>query len=64
MNPRRLTDPGRGSRQRYPTIAFHQYLTVPAHAASHGCVRQVPAVAHMTYDFADVGMRVDVFGRT
>jgi hypothetical protein len=45
-------------------IAFHQYLTVPAYAASHGCVRQVPAVAHMTYDFADVGMRVDVLGRT
>jgi len=44
-------------------IAFHQYLTVPAYAASHGCVRQVPAVARMTYDFADVGMPVDVHAR-
>jgi lipoprotein-anchoring transpeptidase ErfK/SrfK len=45
-------------------IAFHQYLTVPAYAASHGCVRQVPAVARITYDFADVGMAVDVLART
>jgi lipoprotein-anchoring transpeptidase ErfK/SrfK len=45
-------------------IAFHQYLTVPAYAASHGCVRQVPAVARMTYDFADVGTAVDVLART
>jgi len=45
-------------------IAFHQYLTVPAFAASHGCVRQVPQVARMTYDFAAVGMPVDVIART
>jgi N-acetylmuramoyl-L-alanine amidase len=45
-------------------IAFHQYLTVPTYAASHGCVRQLPAVAKMTFDFADVGMSVDVLGRT
>jgi lipoprotein-anchoring transpeptidase ErfK/SrfK len=45
-------------------IAFHQYPIVPAYAASHGCVRQVPAVAKMTYDFADVGMPVDVLARS
>jgi peptidoglycan hydrolase-like protein with peptidoglycan-binding domain len=45
-------------------IAFHQYPIVPAYAASHGCVRQVPAVAQMTYDFADVGMPVDVIARS
>jgi hypothetical protein len=45
-------------------IAFHQYPLVPAYAASHGCVRQVPAVAKMTYDFADVGMPVDVIARS
>jgi hypothetical protein len=45
-------------------IAFHQYLDVPSYAASHGCVRQLPAVARMTYDFAEIGMPVDVIGRT
>jgi L,D-transpeptidase-like protein/putative peptidoglycan binding protein/sporulation and spore germination protein len=45
-------------------IAFHQYLSVPAYPASHGCVRQVPAVARVTYNFAEVGMPVDVIGRT
>lgn len=45
-------------------IAFHQYPHVPAYAASHGCVRQVPAVARMTYDFAEVGMPVDVIARS
>jgi hypothetical protein len=45
-------------------IAFHQYLDVPSNAASHGCVRQLPAVARMTYDFAVIGMPVDVIGRT
>jgi lipoprotein-anchoring transpeptidase ErfK/SrfK len=44
-------------------IAFHQYLNVPPYAASHGCVRQLPVVARMTYDFAEVGMTVDVIGR-
>jgi hypothetical protein len=28
------------------------------------CVRQVPAVGQMTYDFADVGMPVDVIARS
>jgi sporulation and spore germination protein/putative peptidoglycan binding protein len=38
--------------------------TQPGHfAASHGCVRQVPAIAQMTYNFADVGMPVDVLAR-
>jgi len=45
-------------------IAFHQYALVPAYPASHGCVRQVPAVARMTYDFAQVGMPVDVIARS
>jgi hypothetical protein len=45
-------------------IAFHQYPNVPAYAASHGCVRQVPAVARMTYDFADVGMPVNVIAHS
>jgi lipoprotein-anchoring transpeptidase ErfK/SrfK len=45
-------------------IAFHQYAIVPAYAASHGCVRQVPAVAQTTYDFAEVGMPVDVLARS
>jgi len=45
-------------------IAFHEFQIVPTFAASHGCVRQVPAVAHMTYDFADVGMPVDVIARS
>lgn len=45
-------------------IAFHEYLSVPAYAASHGCVRQLPAVARMTYEFAEIGMPVDVVGRT
>jgi len=45
-------------------IAFHEFPDVPAYPASHGCVRQVPAVARMTYDFADVGMPVDVIARS
>jgi hypothetical protein len=45
-------------------IAFHQYLVVPAYAASHGCVRQLPSVARWTYDFASVGMPVKVIARS
>ena len=45
-------------------IAFHQYLVVPAYAASHGCIRQLPSVAHWTYDFASVGMPVKVIARS
>jgi hypothetical protein len=45
-------------------IAFHEYPSVPVYPASHGCVRQLPAVAHMTYDFAVVGMPVDVIARS
>jgi hypothetical protein len=45
-------------------IALHQYLSVPAYAASHGCVRQLPVVARKTYEFAEVGMPVEVIGRT
>ena len=45
-------------------IAFHEFLEVPAYPASHGCVRQAVAVAHWTYDFADVGMPVKVIAST
>lgn len=45
-------------------IAFHQFLVVPAYAASHGCVRQSPTVAQWTYDFASVGMPVKVVTRS
>ncbi len=41
-------------------IAFHEFPDVPAYAASHGCVRQVAAVAGFTYGFASVGMPVKV----
>jgi lipoprotein-anchoring transpeptidase ErfK/SrfK len=45
-------------------IAFHEFPVVPAYPASHGCVRQAVAVAHGTYDFAEVGMPVRVFARS
>jgi hypothetical protein len=45
-------------------IAFHEYLNVPAYAASHGCIRQVPAVARITYNFASVGMPIAVIARS
>jgi len=45
-------------------IAFHQYLDVPAYPASHGCVRQAPAVAQRTFDFAEIGMPVKVIARS
>ena len=45
-------------------IAFHEFLEVPAYPASHGCVRQEPAVARWTYDFAEVGMPVKVIAST
>jgi lipoprotein-anchoring transpeptidase ErfK/SrfK len=45
-------------------IAFHEYLDVPAYPASHGCVRQAPAVARRTFDFAEVGMPVKVIARS
>ena len=45
-------------------IALHQYLVVPSYPASHGCVRQPPAVARWTYAFAKVGMPVKVIARS
>jgi lipoprotein-anchoring transpeptidase ErfK/SrfK len=45
-------------------IAFHEFGVVPTYPASHGCVRQPVAVARMTYDFAEVGMPVQVVGRS
>jgi hypothetical protein len=44
-------------------IAFHQFLSVPAYPASHGCVRQSPTVAKWTYWFAYIGMPVRVMAR-
>jgi hypothetical protein len=41
-------------------IAFHEFPTVPAYPASHGCVRQAVAVARGTFDFAELGMPVKV----
>jgi hypothetical protein len=41
-------------------IAFHEFATVPAYPASHGCVRQLPSIAPWTYKFAYVGMPVKV----
>jgi peptidoglycan hydrolase-like protein with peptidoglycan-binding domain len=45
-------------------IAFHEFPVVPTYPASHGCVRQSFAVAHRTYDFAEVGMPVQVIARS
>jgi hypothetical protein len=45
-------------------IAFHELADVPAYPASHGCVRQSSVVAKWTYDFAYVGMPVQVIART
>jgi L,D-transpeptidase catalytic domain/Putative peptidoglycan binding domain/Sporulation and spore germination len=43
-------------------IAFHEFQDVPAFPASHGCVRQSPAVARWTDGFATIGMPVKVIG--
>jgi lipoprotein-anchoring transpeptidase ErfK/SrfK len=45
-------------------IAFHEFGSVPAYPASHGCVRQSFTVARWTYNFARVGMPVRVIGRS
>jgi peptidoglycan hydrolase-like protein with peptidoglycan-binding domain len=45
-------------------IAFHEFADVPVYPASHGCVRQSVAVARGTYDFADVGMPVEVMAKS
>jgi hypothetical protein len=45
-------------------IAFHEFGQVPAYPASHGCVRQSFTVARWTYDFATVGMPVDVIAKS
>ena len=42
-------------------IAFHEYGSVPAYAASHGCVRVNQYDAPMLFGFAESGTRVDVF---
>jgi hypothetical protein len=45
-------------------IAFHEFASVPAYPASHGCVRQSSTVAPWTYDFAYVGMPVKVISKS
>ena len=42
-------------------IAFHAYPQVPAHPASHGCVRLPVAEAPFAYMFMALGTRVVVF---
>ena len=42
-------------------IAFHAYPQVPAHPASHGCVRLPVAEAPFAYTFMALGTRVVVF---
>jgi len=39
-------------------IALHQYFSVPAYAASHGCVRMPAEEATMVWNAGSVGMRV------
>jgi L,D-transpeptidase catalytic domain/Sporulation and spore germination/Putative peptidoglycan binding domain len=41
-------------------IAFHEYGSVPAYAASHGCVRVSRQDAQMLYGFAEYGTPVHV----
>lgn len=42
-------------------IAFHAYPDVPAHPASHGCVRLPVADAPLAYGFMSIGTRVTVY---
>ena len=42
-------------------IAFHAYPDVPAHAASHGCVRLPVPEAPFAYGFMSIGTRVTVY---
>ncbi|HJQ49493.1 MAG TPA: L,D-transpeptidase, partial [Gaiellaceae bacterium] len=42
-------------------IAFHGYPQVPAHPASHGCVRLATAEALFAYTFMAIGTTVSVY---
>lgn len=42
-------------------IAFHAYSDVPAHPASHGCVRLPVPEAPFAYSFMSIGTRVTVY---
>jgi lipoprotein-anchoring transpeptidase ErfK/SrfK len=42
-------------------IAFHAYPQVPAHPASHGCVRLPVGEAPFAYTFMAIGTRVTVY---
>ncbi len=44
-------------------IAFHAYPSVPAYAASHGCIRMMARDAPLLYAFATHGTPVDVLWR-
>lgn len=44
-------------------IAFHAYPSVPAYAASHGCIRMMARDAPVMYAFATYGTPVDVLWR-
>jgi hypothetical protein len=44
-------------------IAFHAYPSVPAYAASHGCIRMMARDAPLMYAFATYGTPVDVLWR-
>ncbi len=45
-------------------IAFHELAEVPAYPASHGCVREVWVNSKWMFDFARVGMTVEVLTRS
>jgi hypothetical protein len=42
-------------------IAFHAYPEVPAHPASHGCIRLPVPEAPIAYKFMSIGTRVSVY---
>jgi len=45
-------------------IAVHEFPSVPAYAASHGCVRVTSLDARWVYDFVSVGTTVDVIAHS
>jgi lipoprotein-anchoring transpeptidase ErfK/SrfK len=45
-------------------IAIHEFASVPAHAASHGCVRVTAADAHWVYNFVSIGSPVEVLAHS
>lgn len=45
---------------RRPSIAIHQYKSVPKYPASHGCIRVKPGDAAKLFHWAEVGVVVTV----